>query len=798
MMRLFSIYNFLVFFLFANSPNTVSVGTFLQEQRIIFNSDNGLPSNDVRDIVSTNDGTVYVATSKGLIVYSNKKWVQIDELDNVDAWLLASNGNEVAILGGIEDNKVLSVCKIFLVKNGILDQTIMIPSRYKIPLKNNDLSFNNNIMIGTLNDIILLERRYGNIFKQSSKPPFTPNTRPVELKIPAKNIKQIAVTGYGASYVATDSGLFKLQSIKEGWRQVFPYNENRSWALRDSRAVTIDALGRLWMASPQGVCYYEDMWHLFTGEDGLPYNDFTTMAPGNSGDIWLGTTKGAIHFDGKIWEYRQGKRWLPNDYITSLDVIPNGDVWLGTPNGISVIQYKPITLAEKAKWYEDEIDKYSRRTPHEFVLEVTMKEAGIKKNWKQYDSDNDGLWTSMYGAGECFAYAATGNVQSKIRAKKAFDAMVFLGDVTQNNQHSPPLGYVARTVLPTSGPDPNTDRVKRDKHKKETDDSMWKVYEPRWPISSDGKWYYKTDTSSDELDGHYFLYALYYDLVADTEFEKERVREQIKRLTDHIIEHGFQLMEHDGTPTRWARYSPEELNFDKSWFVERGLNSLSLLSYLVTTAHITGDNKYRKVAQMLIDKHGYAQNMTDMKFQRGIGTGNQSDDEMAFMCYYNLINYETDPELRSRYAFSFWMAWQQEAPELNPFFNFAFAASCKGLIFSDPWGDYKLEPYVGWLEESIETLIRFPLDRFNWKHTNSHRIDINKFHPLTKTFDDNNMRDNGYRKNGKVIPVDESHFNHWNRNPWRLDTGGDGRVLSNGTVFLLPYYMGLYHGFIME
>ena len=124
-MRLFSIYNFLVFFLFANSPNTVSVGTFLQEQRIIFNSDNGLPSNDVRDIVSTNDGTVYVATSKGLIVYSNKKWVQIDELENVDAWLLASNGNEVAILGGIEDNKVLSVCKIFLVKNGILDLSLI-------------------------------------------------------------------------------------------------------------------------------------------------------------------------------------------------------------------------------------------------------------------------------------------------------------------------------------------------------------------------------------------------------------------------------------------------------------------------------------------------------------------------------------------------------------------------------------------------------------------------------------------------------------------------------------------------
>jgi hypothetical protein len=29
-----------------------------------------------------------------------------------------------------------------------------------------------------------------------------------------------------------------------------------------------------------------------------------------------------------------------------------------------------------------------------------------------------------------------------------------------------------------------------------------------------------------------------------------------------------------------------------------------------------------------------------------------------------------------------------------------------------------------------------------------------------------------------------------------LDYPGDGRELASGTVFLLPYYMGLYHGFI--
>ena len=52
-----------VYFLFArillaNTPTYVSVGVFQQEQRIFYNVDDGLPSNDIRDIAATEDGTV--------------------------------------------------------------------------------------------------------------------------------------------------------------------------------------------------------------------------------------------------------------------------------------------------------------------------------------------------------------------------------------------------------------------------------------------------------------------------------------------------------------------------------------------------------------------------------------------------------------------------------------------------------------------------------------------------------------------------------------------------------------------
>ena len=63
MIRLISIFSLLFISTYGNQPSSISVGTFLQEQRIFYNSDNGLPSNDIRDIVSTNDGAVFVSTS---------------------------------------------------------------------------------------------------------------------------------------------------------------------------------------------------------------------------------------------------------------------------------------------------------------------------------------------------------------------------------------------------------------------------------------------------------------------------------------------------------------------------------------------------------------------------------------------------------------------------------------------------------------------------------------------------------------------------------------------------------------
>jgi len=594
-----------------------------------------------------------------------------------------------------------------------------------------------------------------------------------------------------------------LMMAGEGGQYMFIYPQDGmySWAPRPVQAVTVDADGNVWFASPQGVGRYDgDSWTLWTGDEGLPYNDFTCMAAAPDGAVWFGTTKGAIRYDGEDFRYRQGKRWLPADDVRDIAVDDAGAAWIATSGGVSRIGFEEMTLAEKAEHYEDLIDKYNRRTEFGYVLQARFNEPGdYDSGHSNHDSDNDGLWTGMYGAGECFAYAATGSEDARERARLAWKALKHLGDVTQGGEPPALEGFVARTVLPTSGPNPNEGHYtpERDRERQK-EDALWKVITPRWPVSEDGEWYWKSDTSSDELDGHYFFYGVFYDHVANDD-EKAQVRERVAEITDHLVSQGFNLVDHDGKPTRWARYSPEELNFSKDWWVERGLNSLSMLSYLATAAHITGDDKYIDTARYLIDEHGYAQNLLVPKIQRGIGTGNQSDDEMAFMCYYNLMKYwPGGDDLLERSALSWWSYWRLERPEQNPFFNFAFAAMCTGMTFDDPWGTHDVSPTGDWLEESMETLFRFPLDRFDWRHENDHRLDIIQLPEWKRGFDEDSISGYGYRPDGNVVPVDERHFNHWNHNPFRLNTGGSGHGLSDGAVYLLPYYMGLYHGFIVE
>lgn len=606
-------------------------------------------------------------------------------------------------------------------------------------------------------------------------------------------VRGVAVRG-GEVAVAAENGLYVGDG--ETWALVLPRAGATRWAPIDVRAVVYDAAGRLWFACPQGVgCRVgPDAWKLFTGAEGLPFNDFTCMAAGPGG-VWFGTTNGVIFYHGDGFAFRQGRRWLLDNHVRDIAVDARGDAWIATAAGVSRIGHVPMTLGKKAAQFEAEMERYHRRTVYGYVSPATLAAPGdLSVSTPQY-TDNDGFNTGLYLAAMSLAFAVTGDEGHRTRARDAFRALAFLSEVTQGGAYGGPEGLIARNVVPTSEPDPGAIYDADYDVRRNQRDALWKIMKRRVPVDASGQWYWKADASSDELDGHFFGMAIYFDRVCQSDDEKAAVRAVVRRIIDHLIQHGYNLVDYDGAPTRWGRFSPDDLNRNPAWTSERGLNSYSILTYLSIAHHILGEAKYRDAYLDLAHREGYGMNgMTQPKELTGPGDpGHQPDDNMAFMNYYHLIRYETDPQLLSMYQHALRTHWQYERLDRNAFSNFVYGACAEGQQRTDQWGTIDLSPPRACYVDAVDTLKRYPLDRIEWAMSNAHRIDLL---PLGGHGD--GPPTVGSDRAGYAFPIDERQEIYWDWNYWRLTYGGDGTTLRPPHHYLLAYYLGRFHGFIGE
>jgi hypothetical protein len=305
-------------------------------------------------------------------------------------------------------------------------------------------------------------------------------------------------------------------------------------------------------------------------------------------------------------------------------------------------------------------------------------------------------------------------------------------------------------------------------------DPRWKPMEKRWRLSSDGKWFWKGDTSSDELIGHLMGYYFYYELAAD-EAQKKRVAKHVDRIMSHVIRNNYTLTDpEDGKPTRWGVWTPETLYGDPDWWVERHINSFEMLAFLRIAYHVTGDAKYMREYEEFLHKHDYLGIMRRPKAHRR-SEWSHIDDGMIAELAPCLMQTETDPELRATYMEGITWSYRMVEHDQNPFFNFSF-----GMIGGKNFH----------LEESVEFLRDQPLDLRQWVVDNSTREDIALVRkPMQEPL-----------QTSRMVPPSERGVMRWDKNPWAVISGDftdpDGRLESSGNFWLLPYWMGRYCGFI--
>jgi len=476
----------------------------------------------------------------------------------------------------------------------------------------------------------------------------------------------------------------------------------------------------------------------------LPTGNITATARATDSALWLGTTQGLIRLDFSAPErdhrqYFGGQRFLPDDHIEQLLTDDRGGIWVRTRTGVSHLELKPMTLAQKAEFFEQRIR--ARHDRHGLIAGSHLAIAGDISSNQLRDDDNDGLWTAMYAASQCFRYSVTKSPEALANARKSVEAVLFLEEVAGRR------GFPARSYVRKG------DRMPRD---------------GEWHWTKDGQYYWKADTSSDEIVGHFFIFSIAYDLLPDADLKK-RIAETAGRIMDHIIDHGYYLVDLDGKPTRWGFWAPERLLKEQE---ERALNSLQLLSFLKTTEHITGRAhyaaEYRKVATEL----NYTNWITRVNEWRT--EMNYSDEELAMLPYYSVFRYEKDPAMLAAYRAGVDKWWKNIQREDNPLWTFIY-------LTGQPEAQVNLLG-AAW------TLYRMPMDTIEWTVRNSHRQDI---------FWASTPDRFGRREALTLLPPDERPVMKWNGNPFVVDGGNGGRGEDDGAAFLLPYWMGRHHKFLV-
>jgi hypothetical protein len=489
----------------------------------------------------------------------------------------------------------------------------------------------------------------------------------------------------------------------------------------------------------------------------LPWTEITAVKT-IKGKVWFGTSKGAFAWrkDGKF-DYYNGERWLPGDVVTNISEGSDGSALILTDAGLAKIAFKKMTLEDKARFYDNQVR--SRHIRNGFNASLDDMEKGNLSTGYLADSDNDGLWTTMYLGGEIFRYAVTKNKEALQNCREALDAMERLYTV------NPVPGFPARSF--------------------ERRGFINQLADPeRWQPSPDPEWDWKSTTSSDEVIGHVFAFGAMAELVDDPQMKKRAVT-LIDTLMSHVLRNNMYLIDFDGKPTMWGKWNPEYVNSFPTNVGDRKLNSSNIVAMLQTAYHFTKKEKYRQKAFELMTKHGYFENLmrpmshigeapdeADAHAKKMSDSWNHSDDEMYFVGYWGLYRYAFNDTLKTAFKKSIIDHWQAERPEKEGAWN----------IFTALTGTKNFD-----LNEAAWYLREHPLDMIDWAIANSHRKDIE-------------LLEINFRKQTtkEVLPPDERPVQRHNANMFNLDRKGSNGTSehSAGDIWLLPYWMGRYLGVI--
>lgn len=438
------------------------------------------------------------------------------------------------------------------------------------------------------------------------------------------------------------------------------------------------------------------------------------------------------------------------------------------------------TLREKAKFFDDVARKWHLPAGQDLLYSVFLKED--LETFDRIDmSDNVGMWTATYAASQSFRYAVTrepealDNLRRVIRGEHDLVRVTGVRGLFTRVMIDPTLpGFPDAQKLASWYPDCDL-TVRHCKRYVEVTEGPYK-----------GKWF-KTDVSKDEYSGHLLSMATAWELVDDPEI-RERVRDIVLAVGDHLIEHSLRITDIDGHVTTYGHLNALAMDDFP------GFNAILALAWMRLAATIGGGKYLDFYKNCLLQEAGETACIEDEPpmpytyYLDNVGLNlncktNWNNHGMTQFGMWSLLRFEDDPQLRKIYQKALReQLWDADDPrpmraQQNTMWTFFYLINRDP---EDPWPEVEATT-------AMCVLYRFP----SKKH---HRAIDNmvKYQQVCTDRSGNPMTD-------VVIPIDDTGMDNflWFRNPYQMEQDvEDPTHVESPEDFLLAYWFGRYFGLI--
>ena len=353
---------------------------------------------------------------------------------------------------------------------------------------------------------------------------------------------------------------------------------------------------------------------------------------------------------------------------------------------------------------------------------------------------------------------------------------------------------------------------------------------------------YKADTSTDEIIGHLFIYKLAFDILQEAGMPDlvALIRRTVINLAEHFLENGYQLVDATGQGTTWGKTTRDYFISDYT-MGDNTLNSSILLCVFKLAHYMTGWHKWHAQYQWLARStaYDYARlageywqewlwigKNDDYEVDRGIYrlrgqpseaeqtrhamySLNYSDQEMAMLVYYLLIQMEDDPELLAAYRKALDAWWNGIRQSENPLWYYIYQLAYPDQEIKGSSGELLIHT-ASW------ALSRQPIDMIQYQaYFDGARSDVLKDYTFSidpskvigkrtsqtdaqlASDSTNFVLDPDYDPHQiygiKVLPADERALNKMNNTTFTNISGARPSFMQPSTVYTLPYWFGIYH-----